>query len=168
MEYEAVPHVRSAPRRRARYSSMGTFHEIRDFPRILVGMNLKAIDHVAVSVKSLEDSFRWYSQVLGFQLFHKFTRTWMIEKYGMKIGLMRRPDAKPVEDLDNQIAIQHFAFGVVERDFQPTVDTLTTLGIPFEGPEDTGIAFSIFLTDPDGHTIEITTYHKPIPAPDVS
>jgi catechol 2,3-dioxygenase-like lactoylglutathione lyase family enzyme len=131
-------------------------------------MNLKAIDHVAVSVKSLEDSFRWYSQVLGFQLFHKFTRTWMIEKYGMKIGLMRRPDAKPVDDLDNQIAIQHFAFGVAEDDFQPTVDTLQALGIPFEGPEDTGIAFSLFLTDPDGHTIEITTYHKPLPEPDDS
>src|SRR5436190_10438916 len=51
-------------------------------------MNLNAIDHVAISVKSLEDSFRWYSQVLGFQLFHKFTRTWMVERDGMKLGLM--------------------------------------------------------------------------------
>src|SRR5215467_14423467 len=117
-------------------------------------MNLKAIDHVAVSVKSLEDSFRWYSQVLGFQLFHKFTRTWMIERDGMKIGLMRRADAQPVDDLDNKIAIQHFAFGVTEDDFALTVDTLQALNVEFDGPEDTGIAYSIFLTDPDGHTVE--------------
>ena len=129
-------------------------------------MNLKAIDHVAVSVKSLEDSFRWYSQVLGFQLFHKFTRTWMVERNGMKIGLMRRADAKPVEDLDNTIAIQHFAFSVSEDDFQRAVDTLQQSGVSFDGPEDTGIAFSIFLADPDGHTVEITTYHRtPPPEP---
>ena len=130
-------------------------------------MNLKAIDHVAISVKSLEDSFRWYSQVLGFGLYHKFTRTWMIERDGMKIGLMRRADAKPVDDLDDRIAIQHFAFGVTEDDFQLVVDTLQILAVPFEGPEDTGIAYSIFLTDPDGHSVEITAYHAPAaPEPD--
>jgi catechol-2,3-dioxygenase len=132
-------------------------------------MNFIAIDHVAVSVKSLEESFKWYSQVLGFQLFHKFTRTWMVERGGMKIGLMRRPDAQPVDDLDNKIAIQHFAFGVTEDDFQFTVDTLQALGVPFDGPEDTGIAYSVFLSDPDGHTVEITAYHAPIPPePDAS
>ena len=126
-------------------------------------MNLQAIDHVAVSVKSLEDSFRWYSQVLGFQLFHKFTRTWMIERDGLKIGLMHRADAQPVQDLDNQIAIQHFAFRVSEQDFQLSFDTLQQSGITFDGPEDTGIAYSLFLSDPDGHTVEITSYHPPAP-----
>jgi catechol-2,3-dioxygenase len=126
-------------------------------------MNLKAIDHVAISVKSLEDSFKWYSQVLGFQLFHKFTRTWMVERDGFKLGLMHRPDAQPVDDLDNKIAIQHFAFGVTVDDFQLSMDTLQALGISFDGPEDTGIAYSIFLADPDGHTVEITAYHDPIP-----
>ena len=128
-------------------------------------MNLTGIDHVAVSVKSLEDSFKWYSQVLGFQLFHKFTRTWMVERQGTKIGLMHRPDAQPVDDLDNKIAIQHFAFGVSEDDFQLTVDTLQAMAVPFDGPEDTGIAYSIFLSDPDGNTVEITAYHASIPAP---
>jgi catechol-2,3-dioxygenase len=131
-------------------------------------MNLRSLDHVAVSVKNLEDSFKWYSQVLGFQLFHKFTRTWMIEREGMKIGLMRRPDAQPVDDLDNKIAIQHFAFAVTEDDFHLTADTLQALGIPFDGPEDTGIAYSLFLSDPDGHTVEITAYHSPAPPSDES
>ena len=128
-----------------------------------MGMNLKTIDHVAISVKSLEDSFRWYSQVLGFQLFHKFTRTWMIERDGMKIGLMHRPAATAVDDLDNKLAIQHIAFGVTNNDFQLAVDTLQVSGIEFEGPEDTGIAFSLFLSDPDHHTVEITSYHEPVP-----
>jgi catechol-2,3-dioxygenase len=126
-------------------------------------MNLKALDHVAISVKSLEDSFRWYSQVLGFQLFHKFTRTWMVERDGIKIGLMRRPDATPIDDLDSKIAIQHFAFATTEDYLHLTVDSLQQLGIAFDGPEDTGIAYSLFLSDPDGHTVEITAYHKPMP-----
>ena len=126
-------------------------------------MNLNAMDHVAVSVKSLEVSFKWYSQVLGFQLFHKFTRTWMIERNGFKIGLMHRPDATTIDDLDSKIAIQHFAFSVAPDDFQKSLDTLAALGIEVDGPEDTSIAFSFFLADPDGHTVEITSYHGPLP-----
>jgi catechol 2,3-dioxygenase-like lactoylglutathione lyase family enzyme len=68
-----------------------------------------------------------------------------------------------VDDLDNKLAIQHFAFGVTNNDFQLAVDTLQVSGIEFEGPEDTGIAFSLFLSDPDHHTVEITSYHEPVP-----
>ena len=38
---------------------------------------------------------------------------------------------------------------------------LKELGISFDPPEDTGIAFSIFVLDPDGHQIELTTYDRP-------
>lgn len=33
------------------------------------------------------------------------------------------------------------------------------MGIAFDPPEDTGIAFSIFFKDPVGYEIEFTTYH---------
>ena len=34
------------------------------------------------------------------------------------------------------------------------------MGITFDPPEDTGVAHSIFIYDPDGYQIEITTYYK--------
>src|SRR5262249_9020085 len=79
---------RRLPARRSSATILPLPRFVASLERKKVEMNLKAIDHVAISVKSLEDSFRWYSQVLGFGLYHKFTRTWMIERDGMKIGLM--------------------------------------------------------------------------------
>jgi len=35
-------------------------------------------------------------------------------------------------------------------------------GITIDGPDDTGIAYSAFFNDPDGHLLELTTYHAPI------
>ena len=38
------------------------------------------------------------------------------------------------------------------------------LQIPYEGPEDNGIATSLFLVDPDGHQLELTAYNSPVTA----
>jgi catechol-2,3-dioxygenase len=122
-------------------------------------MNLEAIDHIAISVRSLEASFTWYAQVLGFQLYHKWHTTWMVERNGAKIGMFLRPAALPIEDLDNRIALQHFAFRIALKEFELAKETLQQLGVAFEGPEDSGIAQSIFLRDPDGHQVEITAYY---------
>ena len=39
---------------------------------------------------------------------------------------------------------------------------LQAMNVPVEGPEDTGVAYSLFVNDPDGHLLELTTYH-PVP-----
>ena len=83
----------------------------------------------------------------------------MIKLRGMKIGLFLRPDAVAVDDLDHKIAILHFAFRTGGTPLDQTLETLRTLGVTFEGSEDSGIARSLFLTNPDGHQVEITTYH---------
>lgn len=123
-------------------------------------MDLRRIDHFAITVKDLPASAAWYEKAFGFEVIHRFTRTWMVGNDRIRIGLMNRPEAQPVDDLDNKIAFQHAAFLIDVDGLERAQIALNELEIPFEGPEDTGIAFSIFVTDPDGHQLEITAYHK--------
>ena len=78
----------------------------------------------------------------------------------IKIGAFKRPDASSITEIDsNIIAIQHFAFLVDRDDFGAAVAEIDEIGLSHEPVEDTGIAFSILLTDPDGHQAELTTYY---------
>jgi catechol-2,3-dioxygenase len=121
-------------------------------------MNLTFLDHVGLNVRSLPTSFEFYRKVFGFSIFHKWNTTWMIRKGEIKLGLFQRPSASPVCDLDHKIAISHLAFRTDKKGFESAQRTLNDLGIPFTPPEYTGVAYAIFLLDPDGHQIEITTF----------
>jgi catechol 2,3-dioxygenase-like lactoylglutathione lyase family enzyme len=129
-------------------------------------MELIGLDHFAINVTDLQRSADWYQRVLGFTVLHKWGTTWMVGRDNIKIGLFLRPDAKPLPDIDSQLIIQHVAFLVDGDKFADAQQALTQAGVKFDPPEDTGIAYSIFFNDPDGHLLEITTYHAvPAPAP---
>jgi catechol 2,3-dioxygenase-like lactoylglutathione lyase family enzyme len=125
-------------------------------------MELVGIDHFAINVLDLQRSADWYQKVLGFTILHKWSTTWMVGRDNIKIGLFLRPNAKPLPDIDSQLIIQHVAFLVDGDKFASAQAELAKAGVKIDGPEDTGIAYSIFFNDPDGHLLEITTYH-PVP-----
>jgi catechol-2,3-dioxygenase len=122
-------------------------------------MQLDYLDHFAISVKNLQTSFDWYKKVFGFDMFHQWKTTWLIQLGTMKIGLFERPQAAAIDDLNSKIAIQHVAFHVSAEQLIESQIELTNLGVQFEGPEDTGVAYSLFVNDPDGHLLELTTYY---------
>jgi catechol 2,3-dioxygenase-like lactoylglutathione lyase family enzyme len=129
-------------------------------------VELIGLDHFAINVTDLQRSADWYQRVLGFTILHKWNTTWMVGRDNIKIGLFLRPNAKPLPDIDSQLIIQHVAFLVDGDKFADAQQALTQAGVKFDPPEDTGIAYSIFFNDPDGHLLEITTYHAvPAPAP---
>ena len=123
-------------------------------------IELDNLDHVGLNVTDLQKSADWYERVLGFKIVHKWNTTWMIRRGSMRIGLFLRPNAAKIGDLDNTLAITHFAFLTTTHGFADAQTKLRSLGIRFDPPEDTGIAHSIFINDPDGYQIEITTYYK--------
>ena len=123
-------------------------------------MNLERIDHIGLNVRDLVTSADFYHKVFGFGIVHKWTTTWMVGTDIMRLGLFQRPDSAPVCNIDNAIAITHVAFRTDAAGFAAAQKTLRKLGIAFDPPEDTGIAFSVFILDPDGHQIEITTYDR--------
>jgi catechol 2,3-dioxygenase-like lactoylglutathione lyase family enzyme len=123
---------------------------------------ISRIHHVAMTVRDGPKSAEWYRNVFGFQLIQKFTRTWLIGTEACSLGLFQLADGEPVQNLDTKIAIQHIAFHVAANDFNNAVEVLRDLGIPFEGPDDAGVAGpSVFFNDPDGHELEITAYQAP-------
>jgi catechol-2,3-dioxygenase len=124
-------------------------------------MNLTVLDHVGLNVRSLPISFEFYQKVFGFSIFHQWNTTWMIQMGEIKLGLFQRPDAAPICDLDQKITISHLAFRTDKEGFESAQKTLMDLGIPFTPPEYTGVAYAIFLLDPDGHQVEITTFGPP-------
>jgi glyoxylase I family protein len=121
--------------------------------------NISRFHHVAMTVRDGAKSAAWYRDVFGFELVKKFTRTWLVGKGDCNLGLTELPDGDPIARLDTRIAIQHIAFYVKPDTFMSAVQALNDLKIPFEGPDESGVAGpSVFFHDPDGHELEITAF----------
>lgn len=122
---------------------------------------LQRLDHVALLVRDVERSARWYQEVLG--LDRLFQDVWgscpaVVGKGGTSLALFpvegSRP--KPPPDRDT-LCVRHVAFRVDAANFLAAQEELRRRGIDFEF-QDHQIAHSIYLRDPDGHQLEITTY----------
>lgn len=121
-------------------------------------IQLLGIDHVALHVGDLETSAKWYRDRFGFTILHKWTTTWMIGGGNMKTGLFLRLGVMPLEDPDKLKIIQHFALAVDGDKFQAAIDSFKAGGAEVGPIDDTGIAYSAFLKDPDGNEVEVTSY----------
>lgn len=124
---------------------------------------LDGIDHIALTVRDLARSLDWYRSVLGLQRRH--ADVW--QDYPAVVGIGTTsvalfpagPDA-PGAAAAGAIGMRHIAFRADARNFRRAQDELQRRGIAFEF-QDHQIAHSIYVRDPDGHEIEITTYELP-------
>jgi catechol 2,3-dioxygenase-like lactoylglutathione lyase family enzyme len=128
-------------------------------------MKLEGIDHVALGVRDIERSVKWYTDVLGFERLHE--GMWdgvptFIGKGNTGIALFpASQEAKP--STHREIRMLHLAFRANRENFLRAQDELKKRGIDFEF-QDHEIAHSIYFRDPDGHQLEITTYELPKPS----
>ena len=124
-------------------------------------MHLEGIDHIALFVRDVERSAKWYMDVLGFE--PRFEGMWngipmFIGKGTTAIALFptrggdstAAPDRRPIRML-------HFAMRADRNNFLTAQHELKQRGIDFEF-QDHEISHSIYFSDPDGHELEITTY----------
>lgn len=122
---------------------------------------LERIDHVALTVRDIERSVAWYRDVLG--LARHFEEVW--GDFPAVLGTGQGALALfPVKGTDpkgppgpDTLCFRHVAFSVDRRNFEGARRALSDKGIEFEF-QDHDVAHSIYVRDPDGHQIEITTY----------
>ena len=124
-------------------------------------MELEGIDHVAIGVRDIERSAKWYIEVLGFERLHE--GMWggvptFIGKGNTGIALFpANPNAQSSSSTHRDIRMLHLAFRADRKNFVAAQRELEKRGIKFEF-QDHEISHSIYFSDPDSHQLEITTY----------
>jgi catechol 2,3-dioxygenase-like lactoylglutathione lyase family enzyme len=120
-------------------------------------MELEALDHVGLTVADVARSVRWYQEVLGLRRAHE--EAWgdfpaVLEANGSGVALFPRDAGQPPPPPD---PLRHVAFRTSRSGLDAAKAELRARGVAFE-ERDYGVALSIYMPDPDGHLVEITTY----------
>ena len=118
------------------------------------------LDHVAFTVRAPEATAGWYERVLGLKRAHDMPgeRYPIVLRAGMTaIALFPTEQPPDSPSATTAAALRHVAFRTDRENFLAVVRALSDRGIPFER-EDHQKCRSVYLHDPDGHEIEITTY----------
>lgn len=118
------------------------------------------LDHVAIRVKDMNASIEWYGNVLGL-------KKYQLEKWGEfpvfmfsgKSGVAIFPanlEHEKINQESRNVKIDHFAFNVSNEDFKKAQEYFNSIGESFQC-QDHHYFHSIYLKDPDNHTVELTT-----------
>lgn len=124
-------------------------------------MRVEGLDHVALTVRDIARSVAWYTEVLGLE--RRFEEVW--GDYPAVVGAGTTalalfpssvPDPAPPPGRDT-ISARHIAFRVNGAMFAQAQRELEALGL---APvfQDHAASHSLYVRDPDGHEVEITTY----------
>jgi catechol 2,3-dioxygenase-like lactoylglutathione lyase family enzyme len=122
-------------------------------------LSLTGIDHYAISVRDVEVSARWYKDIFEFNIINRWSNAWLVGRGNIKVGLFVFPDAAALSDQDSKLIIRKIAFSIDGNLFAGAVELIKARGIRITGPEDTGIAYRFQFNDPDGHLLEVTSFH---------
>ena len=129
-----------------------------------VPFSLSFLDHVAIRVKDMEVSTRWYEKVLGLKRYQlPAWGAFPIFLLSGKTGIALFPANQDHPEMDTSsmnVKIDHYAFQVSREDFQQAVAHYDSLGLTYLMRDHTYF-HSIYTNDPDGHQVELTTLVVP-------
>jgi len=120
-------------------------------------MKLARLDHVSLNVGDRTRSIKWYRDVLGLEQRNEPTEDAepvFMGEFGCCIALFQAEVHSPAREPEST-GLRHVALTV--DDLDRTQEHLRDHGVDFRF-EDHGNAHSVYFRDPDGHTIELTTY----------
>lgn len=122
--------------------------------------SINFLDHVAIRVRNIDTSVEWYSKILGLKKYQlKKWGDYPIFMLSGKSGIAIFPANIKDEELNlnsRNVKIDHFAFNVSNIDFNKAQEYFKKLNEPFQF-QDHHYFHSIYLKDPDNHTVELTT-----------
>jgi catechol 2,3-dioxygenase-like lactoylglutathione lyase family enzyme len=132
-------------------------------------IQVEGIDHVALSVRDVERSMKWYMDVLGFERRHegmwdgvpvfigRGTTALALFPVRERSTRLRQGYGGQASSAHDEIRMLHLALRADRKNYLAAQEELKRRGIDFEF-EDHQISHSIYFCDPDGHKLEITTY----------
>ena len=126
-------------------------------------IKIKEIDHVAISVKNLEKSLEFYTQILGLKItereYSKPGVEYFLDCGDALLGLIQG-DANGEKHLlqDSGIGGNHVSFRVYTKDFDACVEDLKKNNITITFTKKREKSWSCYFLDPDGNKLEITAW----------
>ena len=124
------------------------------------GFKINFLDHVAIRVSDLSRSVEWYERILGLKKYQleewgEFPIFMLAGKSGVAIFPADLKDST-IDSGSRNVKIDHFAFNVSNEDFEKAKLKFNMLNEAFSY-QDHHYFESIYLNDPDGHCVELTT-----------
>ena len=121
---------------------------------------IECLDHVALRVRDMEKSIKWYQEILGLQMYQ-------LEAWGdipvfllagtTGIALFPADESIKIPPATSKhVKIDHFAFRLSRDDFDKARKHYEQMGLSYQFQDHTYF-HSLYTQDPDGHTVELTT-----------
>ena len=121
---------------------------------------IEHIDHVAIRASNPEKSIKWYADVIGLKEIR--VAAWGDYPVFMVSGqtgiavFSAKEKSPPSHEESNLTGIDHFAFRLDNENFLSAQNGFKRANIPFVFKDHTYF-HSMYLKDPDNHTVELTT-----------
>jgi len=122
-------------------------------------MRLERLDHVSINVTDRPRSIAWYRDVLDLPQLNEPTdddEPVFVGEPGLQFGLFQAQVASPPRETESS-GLRHVA--LVVDDLEAAKKRLDAHGVTYRAA-DHGNALSVYFRDPDGNTLELTTYKR--------
>ena len=126
-------------------------------------IKVQGIDHVALSVRDLDKSLKFYTEVLGLKItdreYSKPGIEYFLDCGSGLIGLIQGDPAGEKHLLqDSGLGGNHVSFRVLTSEFDRVVEEIKRLNLTITYLKKREKSFSVYFLDPDGNKLEITSW----------
>ena len=126
-------------------------------------MNILGIDHVALNVRDLDQSLKFYTGLLGLKISKREDQKPGIEYFldcgASLVGLIQsKPDGAEHLFKNEGLGANHFSFRIPAEEFDSALEKLKAGGVHVLFFKKRDKSWSVYFCDPDGNKLEMTAW----------